>query len=325
MGIRVIKTAAAVFFAIIIANALHLHYALSAGLLAILGVDVTIRKSLKSVSERIAATVIGLLFGSFVFFVFGFSTWVVAMFVLIYYPLMVKVKMADSIVSSSVLVFHIVSEGAVNLSNLMNEIWLLLVGLGTACVINLLYLPKADRKLAELRLRVDGLYSAIFMHFSAHLKDPSTIWDGREILDATDAIRDGVDSARKAAENKLFQVNDQWILYFEMRRQHFDSIQRMIDLIAQIYQSLPQGESVAKLFAVLSEDVKSEYYTGKSEAELLKLEQQFKTMPLPATREEFEMRSALLQLCLELKQYLSISKKVKKTRQEHVHSALAEG
>lgn len=321
MGIRVIKTAVAVFFAILIANALELHYALSAGLLAILGVDVTIKRTLKSSTERIAATMIGLLFGSFVFYVFGFSTWVIALFILIYYPLMVKVRLADGIVSSSVLVFHIVSEGTVTFSNILNEIMLLLIGLGIACIVNLLYMPRADRNLSELRLRVEGLFSCIFLHMAEHLREPSTVWDGCELLEAPDAIREGLDLARKAAENKLFQVKDHWRPYFDMRRLHFESIQRMIDLVAQVYQTLPHGESVSDLFVHLSEDVKNEYYTGKSEGELLKLEQHFKTMPLPTTRAEFEMRSALLQLCLELKQYLAISKKMKKPIQVQVKAA----
>ncbi|MNP70528.1 hypothetical protein D3C76_1667750 [compost metagenome] len=61
--------------------------------------------------------------------------------------------------------------------------------------------------------------------------------------------------------------------------------------------------------------MKSDYYAGEVEVSLLRLEQEFKAMPLPGTRAEFEMRSALLQLCLELKTYLAMSRKGKKIRQ----------
>ncbi|MNJ52394.1 hypothetical protein D3C77_477260 [compost metagenome] len=44
---------------------------------------------------------------------------------------------------------------------------------------------------------------------------------------------------------------------------------------------------------------------------LTEWEQEFKKMELPATREEFEVRSAVLQLCRELAMYLSIAKKDK--------------
>ena len=39
-------------------------------------------------------------------------------------------------------------------------------------------------------------------------------------------------------------------------------------------------------------------------------------MPLPASREEFEVRSALLQLSEELKYYLAIAKKAKEQKKQ---------
>ncbi|MOA47331.1 hypothetical protein D3C78_1699570 [compost metagenome] len=44
---------------------------------------------------------------------------------------------------------------------------------------------------------------------------------------------------------------------------------------------------------------------------LHELEQEFKMMELPSSREEFELRSAILQLCRELANYLYIAKKAK--------------
>ncbi|MDT2258342.1 hypothetical protein P7H06_00365 [Paenibacillus larvae] len=65
------------------------------------------------------------------------------------------------------------------------------------------------------------------------------------------------------------------------------------------------------MFEELSEDVKKEYYTGRSEQKLKELEDRYKKMPLPTTREEFELRSALLQLTRELYIYLMEAKKQK--------------
>jgi uncharacterized membrane protein YgaE (UPF0421/DUF939 family) len=231
------------------------------------------------------------------------------------YPLQARFKLSDGIVLSSVLVFHMVDKQAVTWGNLANEVALLLIGMGMASVVNLLYRPRTDSGLEVAKRRVNELFSAIFLHMADHLRDPATIWDGSELLEAPEAIKEGLELSRRAAENKLFQSADQWSPYFEMRRQHFDSIQRMIDLLAQVYQTLPHGAAVAGLFDSLSEGVKSDYYAGEVEVSLLQLEKEFKAMPLPATRAEFEMRSALLQLCLELKTYLAMSRKGKKIRQ----------
>lgn len=312
MGIRVIKTAVAVFISIAIAKGLQLDYALSAGLLSVIGIDITIKRSLQTMATRFAATVIGLLMAAVLFAVLGFHLWTVSLFILVFYPALARFKLADSIVTSSVIVFHVVDQQAVTWGSIGNEIMLLIIGWGTSSVINVLYMPRADRRLAEIRSRVNELFSSIFLHMAQHLKDPLTVWDGRELLEVPDAIQEGLELARRAAENKVFQTGDGWSPYFVMRRQHFESVQRMLDLLAQVYQTLPHGEAVAKLFSDLSADVKSEYYAGNVETALLRLEREFKSMPLPVTREEFEMRSALLQLCLELKTYLSMAKKVKK-------------
>ena len=90
----------------------------------------------------------------------------------------------------------------------------------------------------------------------------------------------------------------------------------MLDLVAQVYQKLPQGALVAVIFEDISQTVKEDYYTGEAEKDLQELETQYKRMPLPESREEFEVRSAIFQLNRELMQYLAIAKKQKKHRTE---------
>lgn len=67
MGFRVIKTAIAALMAVLLADAMQLKGPTSAGLLAILGVDVTRKRSLKTISARFFASVVGLLFASVLF------------------------------------------------------------------------------------------------------------------------------------------------------------------------------------------------------------------------------------------------------------------
>ncbi|MGO4275846.1 aromatic acid exporter family protein, partial [Paenibacillus sp. TAF58] len=66
----------------------------------------------------------------------------------------------------------------------------------------------------------------------------------------------------------------------------------------------------------ISQTVKEDYYTGDAEKELQALDARYKQLPLPESREEFEVRSAILQLNRELMQYLSVAKKQKKQRPE---------
>jgi uncharacterized membrane protein YgaE (UPF0421/DUF939 family) len=318
MGIRIIKTALAAALAIFVAALIGLSPANSAGLLAILGIDVTKRKSIVSVATRMGASIVALLVACLVFTLFGYRVWAVGLFILIVYPLLVRVKLHDGIVTGSVVMLHVYTAHEITWRLLTNEIGLLSVGFGIATAINFIYMPNADRKLKAAKEEIEQMFSAIFLEISRHLVDPMHIWDGKELLLAMNALQEGTALARRERENRIFETEDDWSVYFDMRRRQLDFIQRMLDLVSQVYRSLPHGEAVAALFERLRVDVRSPYYSGQVEKQLIELEEEFKRMELPATREEFEVRSALLQLCMELKHFLSVAKLLKKPEPSRV-------
>jgi uncharacterized membrane protein YgaE (UPF0421/DUF939 family) len=316
IGIRVIKTAAAVIIAIYLAHFFHLTSPLSVGLFAVLGVDVTKKRGIKTSAIRIIASLVGLLSAALIFYLLGFHIWTIAVFILVVYSLLAQLKLQDGIVTSTVVMLHLFTLQLISFHTILNEVYLLLVGLGIATMINLIYMPDANPKMDQVKTRLEELFSRIFIEISYHLIDNENhIWDGKEILLANDTIKEGNRLAERSAENKLLQGNGYWVRYFEMRSHLLESTQRMLDLIAQVYRSVPHALQISQLFEHLSEEVKSEYYHGNVEKQLLLLEEEFKTYALPVTREEFEVRSALLQLCVELKNYLSIAKRNKKHKE----------
>lgn len=314
MGIRIMKTAAAVIAAIYLAHLLGLHTPNAAGLLAILGIDVTKKRGLQTSFQRLIASSIGLFVAVFLFWLLGFEVWVAGLFVLILYPILSRLQLKEGIVTSSVIMFHIFNEQRYGFDLIINEIALLLVGLGAATLINILYMPKADKQLSDMRVRLEICFSHIFSEIANHLRDNGHIWSGRELLEAHDIVQEALLVARRNQENTLLQEDALWMVYFYMRKQHLDSIDRMLEYVAQVYQTLPHGELLASVFDELSEDVKVEYYTGRSESKLRLLQGEFRQMPLPVTRVEFEVRAALLQLAVELDAFLAVAKREKKQK-----------
>lgn len=308
---RVIKTAIAALMAIIIADILGIEGANSAGLLAILGVDVTRKRSIATVSSRFFASILGLLLAFLLFYVFGFHLWVLAIYILISFPLISRAHFKEGIVTSSVVVFRVFGGEHLSVDVMLTQIELLIVGLGSAVFVNMAYMPKEENKLLDIRRKVDGLLAVICHHIAESLRDPYHLWDGKELIDAGKLVDQGITSAKRALENQMISPNETWSVYFFMRKEQLERIETMLELIALVYQRMPQGEDVAMLFDRLSQDVVSEEYTGQTEAMLYKLEEKFKMMELPSSREEFELRSAILQLCRELANYLYIAKKAK--------------
>ncbi|MED4959138.1 aromatic acid exporter family protein [Paenibacillus macerans] len=308
---RIVKTAIATLLAILIAEFTGVDGALSAGLLAILGVDVTRKRSLVTISARFFASILGLVLAFILFYVLGFHIWVLAIYILIAFPLIAKARFKEGIVTSSVVVFRVFGGEEVSWHVMLSQVELLIIGLGSALLVNFLYMPKPEEKLMEIRRQVDGRFSVIFRQIAASLRDPYHLWDGKELTEAAKLVDEGLSAARRAVENQMIFPNEAWTVYFYMRKQQLDRIEGMLELISQVYQRMPQGEIAALLFDRLSIDVSQEEYTGITERMLAELEQQFKTMELPSTREEFEIRSAILQLCRELSLYLEVSKKSK--------------
>lgn len=311
MGFRVIKTAIAALMAVLIADSAGLHSPTSAGLLAILGVDVTRKRSLKTISARFFASVVGLLFASVLFAVFGFHYWVLAAYILTAFPAIVRAGFKEGIVTGSVVVFRVFSGGEISFEVIGIQILMLIIGLGSAMVVNMAYMPKPDNKLLNIRHDIDELFSVIFKEFANTLKDPSYAWGGKEIIEAEKVISSGIAASKMYLENQVIHPNEEWTVYFYMRKTQLESIQHMMHLISQVYTTMTHAEMVAALFDQLSADVHTEFYTGRTEKLLHEMEEQFRIMELPTTREEFELRSAIRQLCRELALYLKIAKKDK--------------
>lgn len=312
MGIRVIKTAIAAIAAIYTAIYLELTPALSAGILAILGVEVTRMKGLRSATVRFVASVLGLFFASLIFTVLGFHHWVVAIFILVTFPILSRFQLKDGILTSSVIVFQLFSYGHVTVDFIANEIMLLLVGLGWATAINFIYMPKDEHELMAIRSRLEEDFSTIFREMAITLRNPEHLWNGEELLDAHGTIEQGAQRSVRNRENRIWGQETYWPTYFEMRGQQLYSIQQMMAELSLVYEKWPQGELIAELLDQLAGDVKSDVYQGKAEQMVFDLMRSFRGMELPHTRDEFEIRAALFTLLHEVDRYLAIAKRLKK-------------
>ncbi|HIW35078.1 MAG TPA: aromatic acid exporter family protein [Candidatus Paenibacillus intestinavium] len=321
MGIRVIKTAIATIIAIYLASYFDLQPALSAGILAILGVEVTRMQGLTKTAARFIASVLGLGLASLIFVTLGFYYWTVAIFILISFPILSRFNLKEGIVTGCVIVFHLYTFGEVTFAIVWNEIGLLLVGLGSATIINMLYMPKDAESIQKLRVEIDEQYCVIFDKMAITLRDHTYLWSGEELLKADAAIKKGSVLSIRSKENNFWNFEAYWSTYFEMRRQQLDSIDQMMEKVALINGHLKHSDLIADLLEQLGQDTRSKIYVGEVKDKLQQLGEQFRDMPLPRTRDEFEIRASLLMLMHEMNRYLDIAKRLKQ-KKEHDKKAL---
>ena len=305
IGYRTIKTAVGAVISIMIAQFFQLENFASAGILTILCIKPTKRKSLKAAIDRIVACLIALLMASLFFELIAYHPIVIGILLLVFIPVTVMLTVQDGIVTASVIILHVYMAEHITLSFLMNEVFLILIGLLVALLLNL-YMPSLDRKILKIRDEVELHISNILHSIANYLKINDEGLLAHEITGLDLAIQRGKELAFKDYENRLLQEENLYFNYFIMREKQFHIIERVLPLLASFQFNTSQRIQVADFIQELSEHVHSGNTAHHFLYKLFRLKHAFDQMELPKTRQELEEHAALLNFVREMEQYLQI-------------------
>lgn len=308
IGDRVVKTGLGTALAMIIAQLLKLKFYPSAGVITILSIQNTKRKSLKVASQRVMACFIGLTIAGVLFEFIGFNAVVFGLFMIIFIPIAVKFKISEGIVMSSVLATHFLTEGKITTNLVLNEIGLIIIGVGVALLLNL-YMPdisnsiKNDQKYIEERMRKIFLEMAESLQkLSVSLKEDILFKDLENKLYET----------RKKAYinlNNYFTVDESYyVKYMEMRINQFECMKRMREHFQRFFMTYEQTEMIAKLTQKIGENLHEDNPCDALLEDLTNLREELKESELPTTREEFENRAMLYQFLNDMEEFLVIKR-----------------
>lgn len=303
IGYRTIKTALGATLAIIIAQMLNLEYFSAAGIIAILCIQVTKKKSVYVSWHRFLACLIAMAYASLLFQFIAFHPLIIGLILLIFIPTTVALKINEGIVTSSVIIMHLYGSGNITFSLLINETILIAVGVGVALVMNL-YMPSVDDKLLAYQESIETNFSAILMGIVRYLRDNDHTWDGKEITETANLLNQAKSLAFRDVENHFLREEDLYYHYFKMREKQFEIIERILPLVTNIPLVVKQSGIVADFIEDLAENVHPQNTAILYLKKLEEMEIHFRGMALPKTREEFESRAALLQLMKEMERYL---------------------
>ena len=312
IGYRTVKTAVGAALAILIAQSLGLENYASAGILTILCIKVTKKKSLRASWDRILACLIGMVF-SFVFFeLFSYHPLVIGLLLLFFIPTVVLFKANDGVASSSVIILHFYSAGGVTFSFIVNELLIIMIGIGVALIANL-YMPSVDNKIKEYQQKVEDNFKIIFLEIVHFLRFGDHNWDGKEITETFQLINEAKAITIREMENQ-FVHNEEvnlYYKYFEIREKQFEIIERVLPNISSIPHTVPQGKIIADFIEELSEHINAGNTVDIYLEKLNTMYTTFKNMDLPKTRENFEIRAALFHFINEMEQYLLVKQSFK--------------
>ncbi|WP_078432674.1 aromatic acid exporter family protein [Metabacillus halosaccharovorans] len=305
IGYRTAKTALGTTISIILAQLIGLEYYTSAGIITILCIQVTKKKSLRSSWERFLACSLAMIF-SFIFFEgIAYHPLIIGLLLLLFIPATVIVKATQGIVTSTVVIFHLYSTNHITFQVIGNEFLLVTIGIGVALVMNL-YMPSVEKKLKNYQIQIEENLASIFQEIELYLIQKDRKWDGKEITITAQLINEAKTLAFRDVENHFLRHENSYYHYFKMREKQFEIIERVIPSITSIHIAVEQSKMIADFLHELKENIHPGNTAHKFLVQLLNMKKSFEEMDLPKTREEFEARAALYHFVREMEQYLII-------------------
>lgn len=314
IGYRTLKTAFGATISVAIAQILQLDFFASAGILTVLCIQKTRRRSIHDSWEKFLACVLGMVFAVILFEIIGYHAISIGIFLLLFIPITLLLKIQGGIVTSTVIMFHIYTVADLSVPLLLNELALITIGIGMALLMNT-YMPSQENRLEEMQQKIEEYYALIFREFAYFVRYGDNNWDGKEITQSAELLQNAKNEALQNLENQILRYEDVYYHYFKMREKQLDIIERMMPLLTSIDQHVEQADMLADFIEEISEGVHPENTAYIYIEKLEYLQKTYKDMRLPKTREEFETRSALAHLVKELEQYLMIKQQFRQTEE----------
>ncbi|MBC2177523.1 aromatic acid exporter family protein [Listeria booriae] len=308
IGLRTVKTAVGATLAILIAEWLGLEYAVSAGLITVLSIQNTKKGSIQLAVQRVYSTVIALTISAIFFLLLGFNAIAFGLYLLVFIPIAVRLKVTDGIVVSSVLVTHILVEQSLSLFWFTNEMLLMAVGAGIGILLNL-YMPKMDIEMKQQRQKIESIMRQIFFCFAQDLKREPVYLDEKKLIKQLSAyLKEANEQSRRHFDNQLFADSRYYIKYIDMRTVQLRVIKQMSLSIQSVSiltnHATKMAELVEKTALSLSEQNPAEDLIE----DVNQILTDFRQSDLPKTREEFEGRALLFQFLNDLRYLLELKR-----------------
>lgn len=307
VGYRTIKTAIGTPIAIWIAELLQLENYVSAGILTLLCIQPTRKRSFLTSWHRFGACLLSMAFAYIIFELVGYHPISIGLLLFLFIPTTVSLNLSPGIVTSSVILLHLYSSGNITVDLIVNELILIVVGIGIALVLNL-YMPSLENNLQTLQEKVEANFRIILHEIAIYLREGNQSWSGKELAETENVLNKAERLVLRDLENHVLRESHPYYDYFIMRKKQFELLRRMVPLVSQLSGLYEQSHRMADLFDELSEAIHPGNTAVIHLNTVRQLKRQFEEDELPKSRTEFETRANLFRLLHEIEQYLVLKK-----------------
>lgn len=304
IGFRTVKTAVGMTLGVIICKLLGLDNYASSAILVVLCIKHTKMHSVQAILSRLVSCLLILFLGSAIFSLLGQHAFVLGLIVLLFIPLTVVLNVQEGVITSCVILLHVFNAKAINGHLILNEIMLLIVGLGIAFLMNLM-MPSLDKKLNHFKQDIENQITEIFNIFSQACSmhnDHLNIKFDSLLLN----IKKAKSLAFRDVKNHFVRNENSFYHYFDMREEQVELLKRMTSLLEKINTDDPILEKISQLMYEIGSNINSNDYTALRLHSLYEIRLSLDDLPLPTTHKTLNSRAHIIQILNELEEYLNI-------------------
>jgi len=311
IGYRTLKTALGVVIAMYIAFTFELKDATSAGIITILSLQNTRKQSIQLAIKMLSAFLLALLISVILFNFFSYTPFIFGLFLLLFIPLTVRFQVQEGIPISAVLITHLLIEQTIQIPFLLNQLFLMLIGVAIALILNL-FMPNLESKFKEKQLFIENLISSILLLMAESLQNQTcSIEENNLFTQLKSTLKEGSTIAHINYNNRIFATNSTHRQYMELREQQLHCLLSMKKHFDRLSITYKQTIIIADFVTKVAHSISDYTLTKNQLNELRKLRESFTTMQLPQDRAEFENRSILYQFLNDIEELLLLESMLK--------------
>ena len=292
--------------AMLIAQALHLQNATSAGTITLLTIMTTKWETLRLSVARIVTFAVAV-FLTLLTFSNGYSQWeIYGIYIFLLVVISEWLGWKSTISVNAVIGAHFLVSRDFSSDFIINEFLLVLIGTVVAFVTNLFSYNKRRRKKLVFSIeQVEKELQMILKELASYLMKremKEDVW--KDIKDLEAKLKHLVVDASEYEGNTFHSHTGYYMDYFEMRLEQCNVLHDLHYELQKIRSHSLQAEMVADYMLYLVEYVVE---TNSPTEQIEKLEHMvdaMKEQPLPVTRDEFETRAVLYHILTELEAFL---------------------
>ncbi len=297
--------------AIFIAQALHLEYATSAGIITLLTVITTKWETLKLSFLRLITYMVTVFFCWAIFYVIP-NIWIEYGAFLFCIVLLGELMGWRSTLSvNAVIGTHFLTTQNFTIEFFINELLLVVIGIIIAILLNLVHINNVhENGIIQSMRHVEAQMKQILTELAGYLLNESSgngVWE--DLIRLEEELDEFMELAYEYQNNTFQSHPEYYINYFEMRMQQCGALHNLHSEMRRMRNMPKQAHIVADFISDITKYVIEMNDPKEQIAELEELLDELRNEPLPESHEEFESRAELYHVLMDMEEFLLYKKR----------------